>query len=224
MKSEKKILIVDNRPIFIQSLKFVLKTNAKKRPDIRINVSNSNKDAIEKLNHFSNNGTNIDIIFLNIDMQSANGHELILTKDYINKIRKFIPKIKIIIFSNKSSNCRINYIIRDCKPEGFVMENDIDFKEIIKIFDKALKSEVYYSKSIRNIFKKIKRYHIPVDEIDFYILHYLNLGIKSNYLHNYLPISNSAIEKRKYKLKELFLIEKSSDHQLVEEAVKNGMI
>lgn len=50
------------------------------------------------------------------------------------------------------------------------------------------------------------------------------MGIKSNYIQNYIPLSNSTIEKRKSKLKDEFSYSKCSDEQLVKEALKRDIL
>lgn len=224
MKLEKNMLIIDNRSIFVQSVKFLAKTGIKIKYSFNIQVSSTYQAAIEKLKYFSNHGINIDYIFLNIDIYDENSFGLILVKKYIKKIKIFNPKVRMVLFANRIGSYRLNYVIKECKPNGFILEKDIDFDEVIKIFDKIIKNNIYYSKSITSIFKSNKYINTKIDEINYHILYFLKIGIKSNYLQKYIPLSNSAIEKRKYKLKDEYSYSKCSDDQLIKEVMKRNIL
>jgi len=167
---------------------------------------------------------NIDSVFLNIDIHDDNNYGLILLKKYIKNINIYYPRTKIVLFAKGTSNYRINYIINNCKPHGFILEKDIDYNEIIKIFYNTIKQNNYYSKSIIPILRNDKYNKTKVDEINYHILYFLKMGIKSNYIQNYIPLTNSAIEKRKYKLKDEYGFGKCSDEQLVKEAIKRDIL
>ncbi len=224
MKLEKSILIIDDRQIFIQSIKLLAKTEIKERYNFKFHVSNTYKNAIKKLKHLSFHGVNIDSIFLNIEIDDENNLGFILLKKYIKNINEYYPRTKIVLFAKGTSNYRLNYIINDCKPHGFILEKDIDYNEIVTIFDTIIKQNIYYSKSVISVLKNYKHIKTKVDEINYHILYFLKMGIKSNYIQNYIPLSNSTIEKRKYKLKDEFSYGKCSDEQLVKEAIKRKIL
>ncbi len=224
MKLEKRVLIIDNSSIFIQGVKYVIESYITCKCSINLCISHSYKNALKKLNYFADLEESVDLIFLNIDINSADTFGLILTKNYLKQIRYFNPGTKIVLFSNRKQAHRIQYIIKNSKPNGFILERDFNFKELIKIFNCCFKSEIYYSKSIRTIISNNKNHHNRIDEIDFHILYFLKQGLKSNYIQRYIPRTNSAIEKRKYKLKDELAFDKCSDEQLVKEAIKRGIL
>jgi len=63
-----------------------------------------------------------------------------------------------------------------------------------------------------------------LDAINRQIIVLLAKGLKNKSIALQLNLSDSAIEKRKSKLKEVFLISKGTDEELVQEARKLGFI
>lgn len=224
MKLEKRLLIVDNNMVFIQGVKYIVETNRICKGQLKLDISHSYKNAFEKLNYFAKTNQCVDAIFLNIDINSREKIGLILTKNYIKNLRASNSNLKIILFSSRRHSYRIHYIIKNCNPNGFILDRDLNIQVLMKVFDHCFKSEIYYSKSIHKILNNFKINNVNIDEIDFHILYFLKLGLKSNYIQHYIPRSNSTIEKRKYKLKDEFAFGKCTDEQLVKQAIKRGIL
>ena len=66
--------------------------------------------------------------------------------------------------------------------------------------------------------------NLQVDEFDKQILFHLSKGVKTKDLPSYVPLSLSAIEKRKLNLKEILSVKGSSDIELITEAKNKGLI
>jgi hypothetical protein len=83
---------------------------------------------------------------------------------------------------------------------------------------------IYQSKTIiesqRELFKK----NINWDNYDNEILILISQGVKTINLPNYIPLSMSAIEKRKANIKDQLLKGKGSDKDLVSKAKKIGLL
>ncbi|MCK5677014.1 MAG: response regulator transcription factor [Flavobacteriaceae bacterium] len=224
MKKEVNILIIDNRPILVQGLKFIFQTNFNNCYRININSVCSYEKAVKIMRAFLIKKVNIDVIFLNIDINNVTNYGLLNTKDYIEKIKSSFPFTKIILITNRKDNYRIYSIIKIHKPLGFILENETTFDELIKLFIKIFNSKKYYSKTINSIVSSFKNQFLWIDEIDYHILYFLKQGIKLNKHSNYLPLTHSAIEKRKYKLKDILAFKKCTDDQLIEEAIKRRIL
>ncbi|NNC45787.1 MAG: DNA-binding response regulator, partial [Winogradskyella sp.] len=82
----------------------------------------------------------------------------------------------------------------------------------------------YYSSTVSNYLKKKITSEIYVDDINRKILHLLSQGIKTRSLTEYIPLSISAIEKRKKQLKLLFSVMDGKDETLLHEAREKGLL
>lgn len=224
MKKDVNVLIIDNRPILVQGLKFIFQTNFNKDYCIHINAVYSYQKALKMIRSLMIKSINIDVVYLNIDMYYANNIGLLNTKDYIDKIKFSLPNTKIILVSTKKNDYRIYNIIKTHKPLGFILENETTYDELIKLFVHVFNSNKYYCKTVNSIMSSFKNQFLWVDEIDYHILYFLKQGIKLNKYSKYLPLTYSAIEKRKYKLKDILVFKKCTDDQLIEEAMKRRIL
>ena len=224
MKLSKRILFIDDSPIFIQNIKFLLRTYFKEKYDFKFYVKNEYLKSIKALEKFSADNINIDIVILNVDINYKNYDGLVLIKKYVSRIKYYFPEVKIIISTSRNENYRINQIIANTSPLGFIIENKTSQNELHKLFISIFNYEVYYPKYIYEIIEKYKFDYFEINEIEFYILYLLKQGIKTNFLQYYIPKSNSTIEKMKSNLKDKLILIQRSDDKLVKEAIKRGFL
>jgi hypothetical protein len=59
-----------------------------------------------------------------------------------------MPNCKIILLTMFTEFLKIKTIIKNINPHGLV-KNDLTFDELIFAFDKVIKNDIYYSKSVR---------------------------------------------------------------------------
>jgi hypothetical protein len=118
----------------------------------------------------------------------------------------------------------VDRIIKKVEPEAFFSKNDITSESFPSIFKKIIDGNIYQSKTIiesqRELFKK----NINWDNYDNEILILISQGVKTINLPNYIPLSMSAIEKRKANIKDQLLKGKGSDKDLVSKAKKIGLL
>ena len=79
-----------------------------------------------------------------------------------------------------------------------------------------------YSNTIASYLKRLEK-GVMLDEIDTKIIMLLSKGIKNKNLSKYIPLSDSAIEKRKYKVKKMLDVN-GDDEALINEARRQGYI
>ena len=89
-------------------------------------------------------------------------------------------------------------------------------------FKKVMDGEIFYSRIISNYLKRVEN-GIVLEDIDIRILLLLSKGIRNKNLDKYIPLSASAIEKRKYKIKRLLDV-KGDDEDLIDKARNQGYI
>jgi len=119
---------------------------------------------------------------------------------------------------------KINNIIKDINPNGLIIKNDLTFDELLLAFDKILNNDNYYSQTVIKFVSQSQYENIQIDEFDKQILFHLSKGIKTKDIPTYVPLSLSAVEKRKLGLKELLNLKGGSDVELISEAKNKGLI
>lgn len=143
-------------------------------------------------------------------------------EDIAMLIRKHMPKCKIIIMTMHREMDLLSRILRKVEPEGFVNKSDCTTDELLAGFKKVLNGDVFYSRIIIDYIKR-REQGIMLEDIDLRIILLLAKGIKNKNLEKYIPLSASAIEKRKYKIKRLLEV-KGDDEDLINVARSQGYI
>ena len=87
------------------------------------------------------------------------------------------------------------------KPEVFISKNDVDTFTFSSLLNSLESDKTFYSNEMLEVYKWDKQSQIKLDTYDFQILSLTNKGIKTKELINHLPLSLSAIEKRKSNIK-----------------------
>ncbi len=91
-------------------------------------------------------------------------------------------------------------------------------------FNKVINNETYYSQSIQKMLDVSELEAIEIDLFDKQILFHLSKGTKTKDIPQYVPISLSAIEKRKMNLKKILGIDDETDLELVKVAKDRGLL
>ena len=137
-------------------------------------------------------------------------------------LRESMPNCKIVMMTMHKEVDIMGRILQRVKPEGFINKSDCTTDELADGIKTVLKDNTYYSKTISNFLKRQKT-GIVLDDTDVKILMLLAKGIKNKNLGKYIPMSDSGIEKRKYRIKRLLQVE-GNDEDLIAEARKQGYI
>ena len=156
-------------------------------------------------------------------MPSYEEKNLYSGEDLAKLILENMPNCKIILLTMFTEFLKIKTIISNINPNGLVIKNDLTFDELLFAFDKVIKNEFYYSKSVLEMLESHGN-DIEIDLFDKQILFHLSKGTKAKDIPQYIPISLNAIEARKLNLKELLKVTDGSDIDLVREARKIGLL
>ncbi|WP_348812321.1 response regulator [Flavobacterium maritimum] len=222
MVIENNILIVDDHPFIIEGYKNAI---------TRYNPSEFNffitqaKDCESAYKIITNPDiAPFDIAFLDISMPSYEEKGIFSGEDLATLIMEYMPECKIILLTMYTELLKIKTIIKNINPNGLVIKNDLTFDELLFAFDKVLKNEKYYSQSVLKMLSQSQHDAIEIDQFDQQILFHISKGTKTKEMPQYIPISLSAIERRKINLKELLKINEGSDIDLVREARDKGLL
>tara|TARA_R110002050_G_scaffold54303_3_gene122920 strand:- start:1683 stop:2360 length:678 start_codon:yes stop_codon:yes gene_type:complete len=219
------VLIIEDHPLIINAYENALKHvgTKNKKLEFNIDVATNCDTAHKKIKQASKN-KKIDFIFLDIKLPASKDGKIISGEDLGVKIKKILPKVKIIVATTYNDNYRISSIFKSINPEGFLIKNDLSPKELVLAIESVIKNVPYYSKSVVKLMRKQVSNDIVIDEIDRRILYELSRGTKMSELPQIIPLSISGIEKRKRVLKELFNLDQKDDRGLIRIAEEKGFI
>lgn len=225
MNKQINVLLVEDEPLTISGLKNVFEylKNCNAALDFKIK---SAKDCdtgyleIEK----AVNGTPIDLALLDVDLPPSKDRKFLSGEDLGLELKRLFPKIKIIIYTSYNQNYRLNNILKNLRPDGFLIKSETGFKDYAKAITMVLNNTPYYSNIILRLIRLHVSHDFVLDKTDRHLLYQLSRGVKSKDLPNYIELSKSGIELRKRRLKEVFNIEGKKDKTLLEAAIENGYL
>jgi DNA-binding NarL/FixJ family response regulator len=222
MITKNNILIVDDHPFIIQGYKNAITRYNPNQFEFFITEA---KDCESGYNIITNPETlAFDVAFLDISMPSYDEKGIFSGEDLAKLLNEYMPNCKIILLTMYTELLKIRTIIDNINPLGLVIKNDLTFDELLFGFDKVINSETYYSQSIQKMIDQSEQETIEIDLFDKQILFHISKGTKTKDIPQYVPISLTAIEKRKLNLKKILDIKDETDIELVREAKNRGLL
>lgn len=170
----------------------------------------------------ANHDKPFNIALIDYSIPQYEDQQLYTGADLALLVRETMPDCKIILMTMHKEIDIIGSILNTIDPEGFINKSDCSTEELAQAFKEVLNGNTFYSQAISNYLKRRKK-GIVLEDIDVRIILLLAKGIKNKNLSNYIPLSESAIEKRKYKIKRILEIE-GNDEDLIHEARTQGFI
>ena len=225
MKEKNKVLIIDDHPLICDAYRSALQQVMREHKNINLKIESAENcdSAREKItNTWTEDGW--DLVFLDIRLPASKDRRVLSGEDLGELIRENHPLAKIIIATTFNDNYRIQNIFNSLNPEGFLIKNDLDPKELVNAIVKIMQGGVHYSQTVSNLMRKKMHTNINIDKIDRQILYELSLGTKMKDLPNIVPLSIAGIEKRKRILKQVFDVEDQGDKALILRAKELGFI
>lgn len=218
------VLIIEDHPMTVDSYINLL-SDQEFHENLPTFIKSYNcEDAFNKITLHEKLNTPIDFVLLDINMPPYKELNINSGIDLAFLIRKKFINCKIVLLTMRSEPLIVDKIIKEIKPEGFISKSDINFELFPVLCKKILDGEIFRSKTIiesqREVFKK----NINWDNHDNQILILISEGIKTVHLPEHIPLSMSAIEKRKASIKDQLLKGKGSDKDLIEKAKQLGLL
>lgn len=219
------VLIIDDHPIIADAYKNAFDFISSENENLEFNISivNNSDDAIENINKASK-ASGIDIVFLDISLPPSSDGKILSGEDIGVRIRQLLPKCRIIVATTFNDNYRIQVILKNVNPDGFLIKNDINKDELVASIKSILAETPYYSKSVLELFRKQSSSDYKLDKIDRQLLYEMSIGTKMKDLPNIIPMSMTGLEKRKKQLKVLFEVVENDDRELILKAKEKGFI
>ncbi len=227
MKSEYSVLIIDDHPLISAAYKSALDYLSSVDNNLSFNTDEAtNCDmAYERILAASESDEeDIDIIFLDIKLPPSSDGKILSGEDLGLLINELLPDSKIIISTTFNDNYRVHSIFKNIDPDGFLIKNDINPKELVSAVKTVINDPPYYSKTVIKLLRKHVSNQFILDKIDRLLLYELSIGTKTKDLPGILPLSIAGVERRKRHLKEVFDVVKKEDKDLVLVAKEKGFI
>lgn len=220
MRKQLNILILDDHPMIIEGYTRVLTSN--KHYSLNIEIATNCDEALIAINKSASN-KNFDIVFIDIQLPPSKDQLIISGEDISTVIKNKLPLAKIVILTMIDNPERMINIVKTTPHNGILIKSDITSKILLNAFDNILNNGLYYSKTVQEIINKKIANEDLLDEHNKKIIYYLSKGIKTKKLTDYIPLSLSAIEKRKSYIKQVLCVN-GKDEELLIEAKKRGFI
>lgn len=221
--SKRTILIVDDHPINVDGYQSLL-SNIESNKNAEYLLAFDCKQAYNTINNYRLEKKTIDFAFIDINLPAYEEKKMFSGSDIALLIRKVLPYCKIVIISMHKEPNWVNQIFKSLNPEGFIAKSDINYKCFPEIFKSIESNEIYLSQSIVFAQKILIQKNINWDNYDSKILQLIADGIKTINLPKFIPLSLSAIEKRKSNIKKQLVLEDATDKELIDSAKKLGFI
>ncbi|MGQ2983537.1 response regulator [Flavobacterium sp.] len=166
--------------------------------------------------------TPFDIAVLDYSIPHFPERQLYSGEDMALLIREVMPSCKIVMMTMHNKVDVMGSILEKVKPEGFINKSDCSTIELMEGFREVLEGNSYFSKTVAGFVAR-KQSEVLLEELDIKIILLLANGIKTKNLSKYIPLSESGIEKRKYRIKRLLDIN-GGDEELIQKARALGYI
>lgn len=216
-----KILLVDDHIMITDFYRMAL-------ADLNTNTEITITNTLETAYNFifnQNEIQTIDIIILDMSMPPYSEKNINNGEDLANLIRTKFSEVKIIVITSMFTSKQLERIIMSFSPEGLIEKIDITNSDyLINALNEIIKGNFYRSEMVeKNIIMNLIN-DSKFDIVNKQIITLLSQGVKTKNLPNHLPMTLSAINKRKSRIKQLLQIDKGDDETIINEAQKIGII
>lgn len=218
-----RILTVDDHEMSMMGYKYILERIDFNGTSIQLDTAKSFDEGKEKID-LSLSGFGYDIIFLDVMLATYEEPDAKNGEDLGAYARLKSPESKIVFMSSFSDGYRVNSILGNLDPEGYLVKSDINKESLTTMVHTVMTSPPFYSKGTLATIRKRLANDLPLDQLDKDIMHLLSLGVKTKDMTKTIPLSLAGIESRKRHIKSLFDIDKQNDQALLHEAKQRGFI
>lgn len=216
-----RILVIDDHFLLVEGYKSAFK---KIMPDTEIEIVEAyNCESAYNLITGSNN-RDFDLVFLDISLPPFHEKRINDGGDIGALIRREWPKCKILALTSHPESILLYDFYKRLRPEGLMVKSDFTVKDLEYSLKVIHGGGQYVSSTVRSAIAAIGSKERFLDNINRQIISFLAKGIKTKSMGKYLPLSVSAIDKRKAHIKDYFLIAKGTDEDIIREARKAGLI
>ena len=223
LKTHFRILLIDDHPIVLKAYRDTLTyTTGQKGWTFDIAEARNTNEALLHLERISP-VYQIDLVFLDIQLPPSDNGTVISGDDLGLKIRQRSPQTKIAVVTTYNDPYRIQCILENLQPEGFIVKNDLEGDEMFFIIRNIMCNPPYHSATVSQALRSVISGPV-LDKVDRRLLYELSRGATLEQMEKVVPLGRSGIIKRKNKLKFKFGIPDGDDKELLKMAREKGFI
>lgn len=216
------ILIVDKHPFVIDLYADIIdKTNSNGLYEFAFITATNAGEAMQKIGLQKLENKKINVAFFDINItpfeKIKSGSDLVLF------LKEIYPNCKIVIVTDLDEPIKIYNLIQKVNIEVILSKSDINYNMLSSLCLDVNYNEKYMSESVKEKMAALTKKKMNLDNFDLDIIEKMFQGIKTVDLPNFIPLSLSAIEKRKARLKMEFIENKGNDKMLLEKVKKMGL-
>lgn len=216
------ILIVDDHPMTVNGYINVLSDEKFEGYELNFTKALNCKEAYDLITDTNNT---FNLAYLDLSLPPYPEKKITSGIDIGMLLRQHIPDCTIVFLTMHSEAPLIERLIKDINPQGIMCKSDIDIDEFLNAFKIIFSGDTYLSSKIVKSLKDRVFDNYKLDNYDKQILMRLSEGIQTKNIPNYVPLSLSAIEKRKAHMKNMLLQGKGGDDfELIEAIKKIGVL
>lgn len=218
-----RILAVDDHEMIVLGYKYTLEAANFDRYKVMVNTApgfEKGKKEIES----SAKRLPYDIILLDIQMFPESAKEERTGEDLGLLAKEISPSSKVVFLSSFSDSYRINNILKNVNPEGYMVKSEVDQKTLQDMVKTVLDNPPYYTAAALQAIRRKMANEDQIDERDKKILYQLSIGTKTKDISTLVAAASTTVENRKRQLKIMLGVENGNDFALIEEARKRGFI
>lgn len=224
MNTKLKTLIVEDHPLTAIAYKNALEAISEEEGNACfVEQAFTCDEAIECIEYAKRYGQ-LDLVFLDINLPLSKNKKIRTGEDLGMLIKAEFPETKIVISTTYYDNFRIQSIIKNVNPDGYLVKNDITPEILKEAIKTVLHEPPFYSKTVLRSFRQRLTSTQLLDKIDMQLLYELSIGTKMKDLPKILLLSLAGVEKRKRNLREIFEIDEKDDRALVIVAKQKGFL
>lgn len=218
--SKKHILIIEDHHLMVEGYKNMFSLSDENVWEIT-SVRNC-EEAFKLLTKVSK--SKYDFVFLDWNLPAFEEKKLQNGGDLISLIESHSSDSKLVVFTSHTDAITLYQIIQKARPNALLCKIDFMLEDFPILYAKLIKGEIYYSRTVQEQLKQITSRTTYLDNYNRQIILLLSKGVKTKNMPLYLPLSISAIDKRKAQIKDYFLLEKGNDEDIIREAKRNNLI
>ena len=216
-----KTLIVDDHFLMVEGYKSVLSYSLVY--DVSIVTALNCEQCYYILNRRSDTVL-FDLVILDLALPPFPAQGIYSGEQLAPIIRMRLPQTKLVIITSHAEGFKLYDIIKKVNPDGLMVKSDFTADEFLQAFESIIQGSKHYSKTVLKHLKTLGTSEKYLDTYNRLIISYLAQGILTKNLPDYLPLSMSAIDKRKSQIRDWFSLEKGSDEDIIRAAKKFGYI
>ncbi|MCV6629271.1 MAG: response regulator [Flavobacteriaceae bacterium] len=224
MTHKVRVLIVDDHPMIVEGYKNALLHSKSSDRIQQIDTAFNCDNALLLIEEAATKNQNYEVLFLDISLPASKDGKILSGEDLGIKAKEISPNSRIIILTMLNDNFRLNSILKNVDPDGFLIKTDVTSDELVTAFETVLHRPPYYSSTISSLLRKQITNDFVLDDINRQILHQISIGTKVKDIPNFVDSSIASVERRKRQLKKLFKVEKDDDRALIEKAKERGFV